>query len=60
MFPLNQARGRQVGEMASKRSRSKWRQPFTCFMRSEEPTAKTKGTDNPGANKRCLRCVGAS
>jgi hypothetical protein len=39
---LNQTRGRQVGQMASKRSRSKWRQPFPCFMRPVDPETKMK------------------
>jgi hypothetical protein len=39
---FRQARGRRVGQMASKRSRSKWRQPFTCFMKLEEPKRRQK------------------
>jgi hypothetical protein len=57
---FDQARGRQFGQVASKRpqvispgtrihDRKKRRQPFPCFMRPEDPEMKTKRNDT-GAN----------
>jgi hypothetical protein len=65
-FSRHKARGREVGRKWRQASHKdavrdpKWRQPFTCSGRPEDPETKTRRNDKqPEANRRRLRCGGA-